>query len=93
MASSPIPTYRTAADVLSRQTGSGARMLGWTVLRTLMIAPPMMIFGVPARQAWAGASLSSALISTFALLRIFDAKTVGLGGRRGRPCRRIRCSS
>lgn len=82
MASSPIPTYRTAADVLSRKTGSGARMVGWTVARTLLIAPPMMIVGVPAKQAWFGASLASSLISVFALLRIFDARTVGLGGRR-----------
>jgi len=81
MAESKIPTYQTAANVLSLKTGSGAKMVGWTVARTLLIAPPMMLFGVPARQAWLGASAASILISTFAILRIFDAKHTGLAGR------------
>jgi hypothetical protein len=95
MSRSSIPTYATAADVLSRKTGSGAKMVGWTILRTLMIAPPMMIVGVPAKQAWLGASLSSALISTFAIMRIFDAKATGLAGTRrsGRRCRQLRCAT
>lgn len=82
MARSSIPTYATAADVLSRKTGSGVRMVGWTVARTLLIAPPMMLFGVPAKQAWLGASAASAMISIFAILRIFNAREVGLAGRR-----------
>ncbi len=92
MARSSIPTYATAADVLSRKTGSGLKLAGWTVARTLLIAPPMMLWGVPARQAWLGAASASVLISVFAMLRIFDAKTVGLGrGRTPRPVmRRLR---
>jgi len=84
MAQSPIPTYRTAADVLSRKTGSGIRMIGWTVARTLLIAPPILLF-VPSnyhRRVWWGAVASSALISLFAMLRIFNAQAVGLSGRR-----------
>lgn len=82
MARSSIPTYATAADVLSRKTGSGVRMAGWTVARTLLIAPPMMLVGVPAKQAWLGAGAASALITVFAILRIFNAREVGLAGRR-----------
>lgn len=82
MARSSIPTYATAADVLSRKTGSGIKLAGWTLARTLLIAPPMMLWGVDARRAWLGAATASVMISIFATLRIFDARTVGLGGRR-----------
>jgi len=75
----PIPTYRTSADVLARKNGSGWRLAGWTLARTLLIAPPMLLVGVPQKQAWIGAGLSSALISTLALLRIFEAGNPGLG--------------
>lgn len=85
MSRSSIPTYATAADVLSRKTGSGMKLAGWTAARTLLIAPPMMIWGVPAKQAWLGAATASIMISVFAMLRIFDARTVGLGGRRRMP--------
>jgi hypothetical protein len=92
MSRSRIPTYATAADVLSKKTGSGLKLAGWTVARTLLIAPPMMLWGVESRKAWLGAATASVLISVFAMLRIFDARTVGLGGRRApRPVmRRLR---
>lgn len=77
-----LPTYRTAASVLEAKNGSGIRLVGWTALRTLMIAPPMLLVGVPARQAFAGAGLASGFISLFTLLRIFDAQKTGLGGAR-----------
>jgi hypothetical protein len=80
MSQAALPTYNTVADVLEKQNGSGLRLAGWTVLRMIMIAPPMMVVGVPTRQAFLGAGLSSALISAFTLLRIFDAKTTGLAG-------------
>ncbi len=51
----------------------------------MMIAPPMMLVGVPAKQAFIGAMLSSSLISVFTLLRIFNARETGLAGvQRGR---------
>lgn len=78
-----LPTYRTAARVLEQDKGSGARLIGWTVARTILIAPPMMLVGVPARQAFIGAGLASILISTFTLLRIFDARATGLAGLKG----------
>lgn len=81
---SPIPTYATSADVLSKKTGSGIKLLGWTLARTLLIAPPIMLVGVPSKQAWFGAALSSALISVFAMLRIFNHANGGLSGRRRR---------
>lgn len=87
MAQSPIPTYRTAADVLSRKTGSGIRMVGWTLARTLLIAPPVLLL-TPREvhgRVWAGAAASSVLISVFAMMRIFNAKQTGLSGRRTPP--------
>lgn len=68
-----LPTYATVADVLEKKNGSGWRLAGWTVARTLMIAPPMMVAGVPAKQAFAGAALASAMISLFTLVRIESA--------------------
>jgi hypothetical protein len=68
-----LPTYRTVADVLEKKNGSGIRLAGWTIARTLMIAPPFLAVGVPARKAFAGAVLASGLISIFTLLRIYNA--------------------
>lgn len=70
MREAQLPTYRTAARVLEGQTGSGAKLAGWTAMRTLLIAPPLMLIGIDARRAWAGATLSSILISTLTLLRL-----------------------
>ncbi len=80
MSEARLPTYRTAASVLERDKGSGIRLLGWTVARTILIGPPMMAVGIPAKQAFAGAALASGLISLFTLLRLFDARTTGLAG-------------
>lgn len=77
-----LPTYRTAARVLEGEKGSGVKLLGWTVARTFMIAPPMLVVGVPSQQAFMGAALASSLISVFTMLRLFDARQQGLGGRR-----------
>src|SRR5690606_25517831 len=75
-----LPTYRTAAAVLERDKGSGIRLLGWTVARTILIGPHMMLVGVPAKQAFLGAALASATISIFTMLRLFDARQTGLAG-------------
>jgi len=91
MAQATLPTYRTAADVLEKDKGAGVRLLGWTVARTILIGPPMMAVGIPAKQAFAGAALASSLISIFTLLRIFDARNTGLAGVKGyRPRMRRR---
>lgn len=83
MARSSIPTYATAADVLSKKTGSGLKMVGWTVARTLLIAPPILLVSkAPSWQIWLGAGLSSILISVFAMMRIFNAAQTGLGRSR-----------
>lgn len=65
-----LPTYSTVADVLEKKNGSGTRLIGWTLLRILMIAPPMVFVGVAPALAFKGAALSSALISLFTLIRI-----------------------
>lgn len=89
-----MPTYLSAAEVLEKKTGSGYKLLGWTVLRTLLIAPPMMLAGVDSRRAWLGAAMSSALISSLAMARIFSAGQNGLGApKRRRGCRTLRCAS
>lgn len=75
-----LPTYKTAAQVLEQDKGAGVRLLGWTVARTILIGPPMMIVGVPAKQAFAGAAIASCMISVFTLLRLFDARNTGLAG-------------
>ena len=75
-----LPTYRTVAGILENEKGSGMALVGWTALRTLLIAPPMLFVGVPAKQAFVGSALASMFISTLTLLRIFDAKHTGLKG-------------
>jgi hypothetical protein len=78
-----LPTYRTAARVLEGEKGSGIRLAGWTIARTIMIAPPFMALGVPTKTAFIGAAMASALMSTFVLLKLFDARHTGLGGGGG----------
>jgi hypothetical protein len=73
LAEAKLPTYRTAAAVLEGQTGSGIKLAGWTLLRTMLIGPPMMIVGVPAKKAFLGALIASGFISGLTLLRIFGA--------------------
>jgi len=68
-----LPTYQSAAAVLEGTTGSGIRLFGWTLARMLLIGPPMMAVGVPAKQAFFGAALASGLISSLALLRLAKA--------------------
>jgi hypothetical protein len=75
-----LPTYRTAAAVLEGHTGSGLRLLGWTIARTALIAPPMMLVGVSAKQAIYGAVIASALISSLTLLRIGHTGPMGVDG-------------
>lgn len=69
-----LPTYRTAADVLEKKNGSGLRLVGWTLARTVLIAPPMQLVGVDGKRAWGGGLIASSLISLFTLLRIYNAK-------------------
>lgn len=69
-----LPTYATVADALEKKNGAGVRLLGWTVARTLLIAPPMMMVGVKPGKAFGGAAIASGLISVFTLLRIYNAE-------------------
>lgn len=93
MAKPSMPTYLSAAEVLEKKTGSGWKLAGWTLLRMLLIAPPILLV-TPAdqrRRVWFGAALSSGLISTLAMLRIFNAGQNGLGSpsRRRRRSRKL----
>jgi hypothetical protein len=69
-----LPTYNTVADVLEKKNGSGIRLIGWTVARTVMIAPFMLAVGVPWRKALLGSLIASGAISLFTLLRISNAE-------------------
>lgn len=69
-----LPTYSTVADVLEKKNGSGMRLFWWSVARVALIAPPFMLVGVPAKQAFGGAAIASGLISVLTLARIADAR-------------------
>ena len=89
MAQTALPTYLNAAGVLEKRNGSGVRLIGYTVMRAMIMGPIVMITGVPARQAFFAAGLTSVLMSTFVLLRIFDERHAGLAGIKRRvPARR-----
>lgn len=85
-----MPTYLSAAETLERKTGSGLKLAGWSLLRMLLIAPPILLITPREvhRKVWIGAALSTTLISVLAMLRIFNAGQVGLAG--GRRRRRLR---
>lgn len=63
-----LPTYHAVANYLEKKNGSGKKLVGWTVLRMLLIAPPFRAVGVPWKQSFEGAALASGLISLFTLL-------------------------
>ena len=65
-----LPTYRTIADVLEKKNGSGVRLVGWTLARTLLIAVPMLAVGVPRDKALKGSLLASAAISALTIFRL-----------------------
>jgi hypothetical protein len=69
-----LPTYATIADVLEKKNGSGIRLAGWTVARTVLIAPWFRLVGVPWRKAFLGAAIASVAISVFTMLRIASAE-------------------
>jgi hypothetical protein len=69
-----LPTYATSADVLANRDGAGVRLAGWTLARMLLIAPPMMSLGVPAKKAFLGAAIGSSFISVLTLLRLYNAQ-------------------
>lgn len=73
-----LPTYKTVANFLEKKNGSGIRLFGWTIARSFLIAPPMMVVGVPPKKAFLGAFLASGLISLFTLLRIQSASEQAL---------------
>lgn len=74
MSKAALPTYATVADTLEKKNGAGIRLAGWTIARTLLIAPPMMMVGVRPMRAFGGAAIASGLISIFTLLRIYNAE-------------------
>lgn len=81
MAQGPaLPTYKTTAAVLEGDKGSGWKLVGWTLARTILIAPPLMALGIDTKKAWMGAIFSSSIMSILVVLRVFDARATGLSG-------------
>jgi hypothetical protein len=68
-----LPTYATIADVLEKKNGSGVRLVGWTLARTLLIMPGMLAVGVQPKKAFLGSLISSSIISVLTLVRIYNA--------------------
>ena len=64
------PTYRTVADVLEKQNGSGLGLCWWTFARMGMIFPGLLLTGIQWRRALVGAGIASATISLFTLYRV-----------------------
>lgn len=58
-----LPTYQNAAAMLEHRNGSGWRLAGWTMARSLLILPGMLAVGVKPKKAIAGALIASGLIS------------------------------
>lgn len=81
-----LPTYRSVAAFLERKTGSGIKLFGWTLARTVLIAPPMWAVGkalgervdgfspITWKQAFFTAGLASVLISSLAVFRVGKAE-------------------
>ena len=81
-----LPTYRSVAAFLEKKTGSGIKLFGWTVARTILIAPPMWAVGkmmgekvggfstITWKQAFLGAGVASILISSLAVFRVGKAE-------------------
>lgn len=86
LATPTIPTYKSSAAFLERETGSGVKLAAWTLARTLLIAPPFMLVGVDTKKAFMGAAIASVLISSFAVLKIYNAGP--LAGPKSRRRRR-----
>lgn len=68
-----LPTYSTIADVLEKKNGSGIRLVGWTLARTLLIIPGLVAVGVQPKKAIVGSMISSSIISVLTLVRIYNA--------------------
>jgi hypothetical protein len=69
-----LPTYATVADILEKKNGAGIRLVGWTVARTVLIAPGMMLVGVPWKKALLGSLVASVGISLLTLARVGRAE-------------------
>lgn len=85
-----LPTYQTSAAVLEGETGAGLKLAAWTVARTMLIAPPMLLVGATPRQAWVGAGVASMFISGLTLLRIFHGHNEMMGAALAGSARRAR---
>ena len=65
------PTYETAHRIVTGDLTAPIEMVGWTVLRSLLIAPALALAGVRGnRLVWASLAGSS-MVSLFALWRSY----------------------
>jgi hypothetical protein len=78
------PTYRNAAGILERRTGSGLALAGWTVARSGLIFVPLVAVGVEPKRALAGSLLASSIISFIAYIRIANGYSTMANRRRAK---------
>ncbi len=68
------PTYSTSQRVVTGDLTAPVELLGWTVLRSLLIAPGLALAGVRGNKLiWASAAGSS-MVSLFALWRSYSTQ-------------------
>lgn len=68
------PTYTTAMRIVTGDLTAPVEMVGWTVLRSLLIAPGLALAGVRGKQLIFGALAASSMVSLFALWRSYVTK-------------------
>lgn len=68
------PTYNTAHRIVQGDATAPVELIGWTVLRSLIIAPGLALAGVRGNKLLWGTVAGSTMVSLFALWRSYVTK-------------------
>lgn len=74
------PTYQSARAVLNGEPQAPVELIGWTLLRSILIMPGFALVGARGKTLVFGSIAASATISLFALLRMYAATPSSLRG-------------
>ena len=66
-----VPTACTAVRIIDGDSGAYAEMLGWTMLRSIAVAPGLAVAGVRGKQLFWGSLAASLGITVFAITLAF----------------------
>lgn len=66
--SGDLPSSASAKAFLAGEPGGAGKLLLSTGLRSLLIAPGLLLVGIPWKKAFMGAAISSLSISTFIII-------------------------